>query len=269
MQAVEQAHQVIAGTREFLGGHGLEPGPLVYSRLRRRLARGGDGVLVVVDAQEGGPPERPGHDDGGCAEPAPDVGHARPRLQLVHHPVQGGQPVTHQVGGVAGAEQPQHAGEQPVVVISPADPGAGAERLENRPWSGRGGDGLEGAGQEDRAVLVGDHHGLLGGQFEGAIDRVIDDVAASRLIAEPLTDVPLRGAGPRGQGRGRDWPGARHRLVEAEPVADVQQQPRDGCAHVGDRLPDEGLQPGLIDPVRFCRGHVLSPVLACGSRADP
>ena len=64
-----------------------------------------------------------------------------------------------------------------------------------------GGDGLEGAGQEDRAVLVGHHHGVLGGQLEGVIDRVIDDVAARRLIAEPLTDVPLRGAGPRGQGR--------------------------------------------------------------------
>jgi hypothetical protein len=120
---------------------------------------------VVVDAQEHGPPERLGHDDRGGAEPAPDVGHARPRPQLVHHPVQRGQPLAHQVGGVAGPEEPQHAGEQPVVVLPPADPGAGAERVHEQAVVGVAGrDGLEGAGQEHRALLVGDHHGLLGRQ---------------------------------------------------------------------------------------------------------
>ena len=50
VQAVEHAHQVVAGTGEVLGGRDLEPGPLGHARLRRRLARGGDRGLVVVDA---------------------------------------------------------------------------------------------------------------------------------------------------------------------------------------------------------------------------
>ena len=49
--------------------------------------------------------------------------------------------------------------------------------------------------EEDRAVLVGDHHGLLGGQLEGAVGRVVDDVAAGRLVAEPFPDVALGGTG--------------------------------------------------------------------------
>ena len=243
--------------RKFLGGRGLEPGPLGHARLGRRLARGGDRGLVVVHAEEGRPPEGLRHDDRGGAQPAPHVGHARPGPQLVHHPIQRGQPLAHQVRGVAGAEEPQHAGEQPVVVLVPADPGAGAECVREPGVVGVAGrDDLERAAQEDRAVLVGDHHGLLGRELVGAVGRVVGYVAAGRLVAEPLTDVPLRGTGAGGQRGRRDRPGGRHRLVEAEPVADVQQQPGDGRAHVGDGLPDEGLEPGLVDRVRFCRRHV-------------
>ena len=268
VQAVEHAHQVVAGAGELLGGRGPEPGPLGHARLGRRLARGGDRGLVAVHAEEGRPPEGLRHDDRRGAEPAPDVGHARPGPQLAHHPVQGGEPLAHQVGGVAGAEQPQRAGKQPVVVLVPADPGAGADRVREPAVVGVAGrDDLERAAQEDRAVLVGEHHGLLGRQLEGAVGRIVGHVAAGRLVAEPLTDVPFGGTGAGGQrGRG-DRAGARHGLVETEPVADVQQQPRDGRAHVGDRLPDEGLEPRLVDRVGFGRGHVLSPV--CRIRSQP
>ena len=225
---------------------------------------------MVVHAKEGRPAERLRHEDRGSAEPAPHIGHARPGPQLVHHPVQGGEPLAHQVGGVAGAEEPQHAGEQPVIVLVPADPGAGAERVHEPAVVGVAGrDDLERAGQEDRAVLGGDHHGLLGRQLEGAVGRVVGHVAAGRLVAEPLTDVPFGGAGAGGQRRRRDRAGARHRLVQAEPVADVQQQSRDGRAHVGDRLPDESLEPRLVDPAGFYGAHVVSPILACGSSPDP
>jgi hypothetical protein len=37
----------------------------------------------------------------------------------------------------------------------------------------------------DRAVLVGHHHRLLCRQLERAVHRVVDDVAAGRLVAEP------------------------------------------------------------------------------------
>ena len=93
----------------------------------------------------------------------------------------------------------------------------------------------------------GDHHGLLGGQFVRALGRVVDDVAAGGLVAEPFADVPLGGAGPLGQRGRRDRPGAGHRLVQAQPVAEVQQQPGDGRAHVDHRLSDERLELRLVD----------------------
>jgi hypothetical protein len=40
--------------------------------------------------------------------------------------------------------------------------------------------------------------------------------------------------------------GTGHRLVQTQPVAEVQQQPGDGCAHVDHRLPDEGLELRLV-----------------------
>jgi hypothetical protein len=95
-------------------------------------------------------------------------------LQLLDHSVAGRQPAVDQVGGMTWTEQPLNAGEQPLVMGMPADPGAGA-----------GGDGLEGAGAKHRALLVGGHHGLLCGQLVSALGRVVGDIAAGDLIVQP------------------------------------------------------------------------------------
>src|SRR5258708_5501161 len=88
---------------------------------------------------------------------------------------------------------------------------------------------------------------MLGRQLERASRWAVGDVAAGRLVGEPLTDVSLRGPGPLSQHRRSDRPGTCHRLVQAQPVADVQQQPRDCRAEVENRLPGESLKPGFID----------------------
>jgi hypothetical protein len=267
VQAVEHAHQVVAGIGERFGGRDVEPRPVIDACLSRRPAGSHDRRLVAVEARERRPFERLRHDDRGRAEPASDVGDVRPPLQLLDHAVQGRKPLADEMGGVAGPEEPQDTGEQPVVVLLPADPRSGAERVHEDVVVGVArGDALEGAAQEHRAVLIGDHHGLLGRQLEGVVHRVVADVAACRLVAEPLTDVSLIGSGPRRERVRRDRPGARHRPVEAKAVADMQQQPRDGRAHVGDRLADERLEPGFIDRPGVHRGHAWSPLSGASPR---
>jgi hypothetical protein len=234
-----------------------------------KLARPDRG-LVDVGAGERRALERPRHDDRGRAVPAADVGDGRAGPQLVDHAVERRQPLGDQVGGVAGPEEPLDPGEQPRVVGVPADPGAGAERVDDQVVVGvAGGDGLERAGQEDRAVLVGEDHGVLGGQVVGAVGRVVADVATGGLVGEPFAHVALGRAGPlRERGRG-DRPGSGHRLVQAQPVAQVQQQPGDGRAHVDHRLPDEGLELRAVRGRDVGRRHsclrssVQARVIAC------
>ena len=70
-----------------------------------------------------------GEQDGGRTEPAADVGDRGAGLELVLHAVQRRDPGWDEVGHVAGAEELLAAGEHVVVVLVPAHPGAGAERL--------------------------------------------------------------------------------------------------------------------------------------------
>ena len=94
--------------------------------------------------------------------PQPDVDHARAVAELLDDAVERREPGLHEVGLVAGAEQAQDAGVESVVVVAPADALAGGERADEGLVVGEaGGDGLEGAAQEDRAGLVGEHERVL------------------------------------------------------------------------------------------------------------
>ena len=199
-----------------------------------------------------------GHDDRGGPEATADVGHPGPRLQLVHHPVEGREPGLHQVRLVAGPEQPQRPGVQPLVVGAPVDALAGRERADERvvvDVAGR--DRLEGTGEEHRA-LVGQHERVLGTELEGPVVGVVGDVAAGGLVAQPLADVPLVRAGALGQVGRRHRPRPGHRPVEPEAVAQVHHQARDGRGEVAHRLVDELLQRGLVEARCVDRGHVVS-----------
>ena len=121
---------------------------------------------------------------------AADVGHPRARPQLLDDAVERGQPRVHQVREIAGAEEPLGPLEQVVVVLVPAHALAGPEALgdvglvldERRKQ-------LEGARDEDRAVVMGERERLLRREPEGA--GLVLDVPAGGLLAEPLAQVAL------------------------------------------------------------------------------
>ena len=220
VQRVEHRHQVVAGAGHVRGGVHLEPG-------------------ASQDAHLGG-------------------GDPGPRLQLVRHPVEGREPGLHQVRLVAGPEQPQCPGVQPLVVGAPVDALARRERANERvvvDVAGR--DRLEGTGEEHRP-LVGQHERVLGTELEGSVVGVVPDVAAGGLVAQPLADVPLVRAGALGQVGRRHRPRTRHRPVEPEAVTQVHHQARDGRGEVAHRLVDELLQRGLVEARGVGGGHGVS-----------
>lgn len=101
---------------------------------------------------------------------------------------------------------------------------------------------LEAPADERRAGLVGERRGLLCGERVAAADRVVVDVAACRLSAEPFAHVALRGPGPLGQLRGIERPGLGERAVEPEAIADHDQGGVHGRAELNDRLTEERVQ---------------------------
>ena len=156
------------------------------------------------------------------AVPAADVGDQRAGPQLLLDPVERGDPGRHQVRRVPGPEEPLAAVEDVRVLLVPAHAGAGAERLlDPRLGPQRAERELERAGQEDRPVRVGQREGLLVGQRVAVGARVVLDVAAGGLPAQPLGDVagcrcrcarPARSRSPgRRRGRGRARAGRRAR----------------------------------------------------------
>ena len=98
---------------------------------------------------------------------AADVGHARARLELLDDAVERRQPRLDQVGEVAGAEEALGALEQVVVVLVPAEALAAAEALGDvRLVLDDRREQLEGAGDEDGAVVMRERQRLLGRQRE-------------------------------------------------------------------------------------------------------
>ena len=201
---------------------------------------------MVVRASEPGLRVRLGEQHGRGAEAAAQVRALAAGPQLGHHAVQRGQPVRHQVRDVARAEELLAADEHVLVVLVPAHALAGAEVIGDAVV------GLEHAQRQHErarrvhgAVGVGQHEGLLLGQRVAVAGRVVLHVAAGRLAAQPLRDVPRVGAGPRGELPGRGRP-ADQRLVQAELVPDHRSAGRDRRAEVADELPDELIQLGLV-----------------------
>ncbi len=160
--------------------------------------------------------------------------------ELVEHAVERRQPGVHQVRQIAGPEKSLSAGEQVVMVLVPAKALARAEALGYLRLVLDGGrHQLKGARDERGAVFVGQGHRLLGWQPEGPRGRVVLDVAAGRLLAQPLADVALVTVGALGQLLGGDRLAVGHRLVQAELVADQNQRRGDRRAQVAHELTHE------------------------------
>ena len=120
------------------------------------------------------------------------------------------------------------------VVLVPGNPGAAAEGLGDLGFVLDGGDhDLEGAGQVDGVVLVGQGELLLLREEEPPAGGVVADVAAGGLGGQPLGHQTRVGAGAVGQlSRGSRAGG--QGLVETELVADDHGAGEPGGAEVVD-----------------------------------
>ncbi len=133
------------------------------SRFAGRLDR----LVVIVEAEELGLGKGLGHQHGGGALAAANVGHARAGFELLLNAVKRGNPRAHEIGGVAGTEELLAAVKDAVVVLVPAHAGAGAEGFGNaRNRSQRSQREFERARQIGGTVFVGQSEGLLFAQAE-------------------------------------------------------------------------------------------------------
>ena len=245
VQAVEGRDEVVAGARVLLRGGGAEPHAVAQAGLVRACGRLVERALVAVEAGELGRRERLGHHQRGGAVAAADVGHARARQQLGLDAVERGDPRRHEVRAVGGPGEARGSVEQRVVVLVPAGADPAAERVGDPRLVAHGRrHQLEGAGEERRAGLVGEHDGVLGGQRVQAV--LVGHVRAGGLRAQPLAHAALAGAGPLGQFARGERTRSRHRLVEPEPVADHDQRSVERGAELSDGPVDE-----LLDLLRI------------------
>ena len=202
---------------------------------------------MVVRADEPAGRERVGHQQRRGAVAAAEVGDGRAALELGLDAVQRRDPLGQQVHQVPRAEEPLAAGEDVLVVLTPAVPGPGAERLLDVVLRLEGAEReLVGTRQEHRAGRVGQGERLLGRHRVRRGGGVVLDVAAGRLAAQPLVDVPRVGVGRGGHGAGVAGllgEGA----VQAQPLTEQHVAGTDGGAEVADELADERHQGVHVD----------------------
>ena len=212
-----------------LGGPlaGEPDGVLVVVRRRRTVARGKACASSTADAPS----------------PQPTSATRPPARSLSSTPSSAGSQRGDEVRGVAGAEQQLAAEEHVVVVLVPAHPGTGAERLGDPRLGAQRAEGEhEGARQVEGALGVGEGERLLGGEVERAGRRVVLDVAACGL---PAPATPRRNGGRCRCGRRarRGWPALRERRVEPEAVPDDDTARGGRRPEVADHAPEQGVEP--------------------------
>src|ERR1044072_7813588 len=177
------------------------------------------------------------HDDGRGAVAAPHVGHRPARLQLLLDAGQSRYPIVNQMRAVAGAEEALDADEEVGVVVSPQDAAALLKRFLDAWHRVRHRlDEIEAAADEGGALLVGERRGLFRRERELARRRVVLDVAARRLIDEPLAHVTLPRVRAFGPLRGRRSPGRGQSLVEPELLPYVDERRTERRSEVRDHL---------------------------------
>src|SRR3984957_19898481 len=126
---------------------------------------------------------------------ASDVRYARAALELVHDTLQRGQPGGDQVRVVARAEKPLGTVEKTGVMLAPLHALAAFEILNGPPERVKCRfDNVVCAGHIDRSVRVGQAQGLLRRHRPFAARRVILNVAAGTLVAQPLAHVAFVGS---------------------------------------------------------------------------
>src|SRR4051812_43633529 len=197
---------------------------------------------MIVEATEARVRVSLRHDDCRMAVAASDVRDEPALLQLLLDASERGNPRTRQVAHVAGAEESRGADEEVWVVVAPEDASALLECLRDLRLRARHSlDDVEASADVEGALLVRERHGLFGREVEASARRFVGDVAARRLIDEPLTHVALDRPRALGKLGGSLWPTFGQSLVEAEPLAYVDECGAERRAEVADDLAHEGV----------------------------
>ena len=206
------------------------------------LPRRFDGLRMIVVADEFGIRIRLCHQDRARAVAAAYVGDAAATPELFGDTIERRKPACQQVGVVAGAEEPLRTVEQALVVLAPFHPLAGAEILDRAfAYMEEVTHNEIGARQVHGTVGIGEDQRLLLFQMVFAGLRIVHDIAAGRLVAEPLAGIAFVGTGVARK------LGGRHRLfgerlVIAEFVADGHQHGAHRRAEITDRPVEKFVQ---------------------------
>ena len=220
VQAVEHRDEVVALAAVPGGGRDLEADPVAHSGLLGARPSRLDRPLVVVRADELRVRVCLRHQDRRGAVAAADVGDECAALELVDDALERWQPLRHQVGVVAGAEEPLAAFVDVVDVLVPAEAVAAARALDDRRRVDHRPDrSLEQTGQIRRAARVGECDRLLGRQRVAATVRVVLHEPARRLGVQPFAHVTLGGSGALGELGRRQRSSTGQPAVQAELVA--------------------------------------------------
>jgi hypothetical protein len=112
-------------------------------------------------------------------------------------------PRADEVGGITRAEKAFGADKQLGMVLMPAHTLSGLESFRELLLGFCSSEGhLKCSRQEDRAGFVGHRKSLFFAEVEFASRRVVGDVAAGGLCAQPLAYIAFGGAGALGKFRG-------------------------------------------------------------------
>ena len=186
---------------------------------------------------------------------AANVGDPGAALQALDDAVKRRQPLAHQMRAIAGAEEALGAAEHAMVMRVPAQAFARAKGFDDlvfiEPERGRD---LESRRHENGALVERQDHRLRRRQGVSLLLGIVGDIAAGRLVGEPLADIALANAGCFGERHRRTGAEPGHRLIQAELAPDIDQHAGKSGAQVGNDLADEGFD--LARRGRWCKlGH--------------
>src|SRR5262245_11036111 len=131
----------------------------------------------------------------------------------------------------------------------------------------RGGD-LESRRHENGTLVEHQDHRLRRRQGVSLLLGIVGDIAAGRLVGQPLADIALANAGRFGERHRRTGAEVDHRLIQAELAAHIDQHAGKSGAQVGNDLADEGFD--LARRGRWCKlGHDPVPLRSHGTAGRP
>src|SRR5271169_2802473 len=182
VQTIEHGDQIVVFAWKCFGLRDAKVDANLETLFSGDCAGALNGFVVIVETKELRFWEGFSHQHGGRTLAAPNIGDARPDLELSLYAVQGRNPRTDKVCGIARPEELLAAMKHIFIMLIPSHACAGSEGLGNPGNCGQRAEGqLEGAGKISRTVFVRQRKCLLFAQTELASLLVIGDVAAGSL----------------------------------------------------------------------------------------